>query len=44
MINLQKEHNYRTIPMIFVDGAFIGGYQELIGQVKSKKLILDEMQ
>ena len=30
--------------MVFVDGEFIGGYQELSGQVKSKKLILDEMQ
>ena len=44
LLALQEEHNYRKIPMIFVDGYFIGGYQELAAAVKSKKIILDEMQ
>lgn len=26
---ISQEHNWRTMPMIFVDGKFIGGYREL---------------
>ena len=27
---LSKEHNWRTIPMIFIDDRFIGGYTEML--------------
>ena len=27
LFELQKKHNWKTIPMIFVEGEFVGGYQ-----------------
>jgi glutaredoxin 3 len=37
---LSKENNgYRTVPMIFIDGKFIGGYTELAALHKQGKLI-----
>lgn len=36
----QREHNYRTIPMIFIDQRFIGGYRELYQMVEKKEIDL----
>lgn len=36
LLQLQGKYNYRTIPMIIVDGKFIGGYSELYKMVNSK--------
>jgi glutaredoxin 3 len=37
---LSEENNgYRTVPMIFIDGKFIGGYTELAALHKQGKLI-----
>ena len=37
---LSAENNgYRTVPMIFVDGKFIGGYTELLALHKQGKLV-----
>jgi glutaredoxin 3 len=37
---LSEENNgYRTVPMIFIDGKFIGGYMELAALHKQGKLI-----
>ncbi len=37
---LSEENNgYRTVPMIFIDGTFIGGYTELAALHKQGKLI-----
>ena len=41
MRSLQKQYNYKTIPMIFIDSKFIGGYSELYQMVNQKQLILD---
>ncbi len=30
---LSQEHDYRTVPMIFIDGEFIGGFSELQGTI-----------
>jgi glutaredoxin len=37
----QRQYNYKTIPMIFVDSKFIGGYRELYQLVNSKQINLD---
>ena len=37
---LSEENNgYRTVPMIFIDGQFIGGYQELVDLHRSGALV-----
>jgi len=37
---LSEENNgYRTVPMIFIDGKFLGGYTELAALHKQGKLI-----
>jgi glutaredoxin 3 len=37
---LSEENNgYRTVPMIFIDGQFLGGYSELAALHKQGKLI-----
>lgn len=37
---LSEENNgYRTVPMIFIDGKFLGGYSELAALHKQGKLI-----
>jgi glutaredoxin 3 len=38
---LQRELNYKTIPMVFIDRQFIGGYKELYQMVHSRQLDLD---
>ena len=35
---LVEETGWRTVPMIFVDGAFIGGFQELRGLINQGDL------
>lgn len=37
---LSKKYNYHTIPMIFIDDKFIGGYDDLKYKVDTKELIL----
>lgn len=41
MKTLQKQYNYKTIPMIFIDSQFIGGYSELYQSVNEKRINLD---
>ena len=36
-LELSKQHNWRTIPMIFLGGRFIGGFQELKKYLNSAK-------
>lgn len=38
----QRKHNYRTIPMIFIDEKFVGGYRELYHMVQEKQIDLSE--
>jgi glutaredoxin 3 len=35
----EENNGYRTVPMIFIDGKFIGGYTELAALHKQGKLI-----
>lgn len=42
LTRLQREHSYRTIPMIFIDGKFIGGYRELYQLVEQRKIDLGD--
>ena len=39
LFELQRKHNWKTIPMIFVNGEFVGGYQEMMKGIKSNKII-----
>lgn len=34
----EENHGYRTVPMIFIDGEFIGGYTELTKYHREGKL------
>lgn len=36
LLELQQTHNYKTIPMIFVNGRFIGGFSDLVEKINSK--------
>ena len=42
LVEYQQEYNYRTIPMVFIDGKFIGGYRELYQMVEKKEIDLRE--
>lgn len=35
----EENRGYRTVPMIFIDGAFIGGYTELMQLHQQGKLL-----
>ncbi len=37
-MRLAEEHNHYTIPMIFIDGVFVGGCDQLMALEKSGKL------
>lgn len=37
---MSKRLNYNTIPMIFINDKFVGGYDELKAMVDKKELIL----
>jgi glutaredoxin 3 len=36
---LSREQDYHTVPMIFIDGHFIGGYRELAALDRQGRLI-----
>jgi len=35
---LKKKHNWKTIPLIFVKGKFIGGYDDMMEKIKKKEI------
>lgn len=37
---LSKKHNWKTIPMVFVDGQFIGGCDDFFAALKQGKINL----
>lgn len=37
---LGKQYNWQTIPMIFVDGKFVGGFDDFSEKVKKKEIVL----
>ncbi len=37
-MQLSQQHDWRTVPMIFIDDVFIGGYDELQALNKAGKL------
>ncbi len=43
LMTLQNTHNYFTIPMIFIDGRFIGGFSDLVEKINSKEFTYDEL-
>lgn len=43
LLELKKIHNYSTIPMIFVDGRFIGGFSDLVKKINDKEITYDEL-
>jgi glutaredoxin 3 len=38
LLDLQLRHNYKTIPMIFVNDAFIGGFTDLKAKLDNNEL------
>lgn len=36
--NLSKQYNFKTIPMVFVDGEFIGGCDDFFSAINRKKI------
>ena len=43
LLELQNKYNWRTIPMIFIEGRFVGGYTELMNEVKNNTINLDDL-
>lgn len=33
---MQRSDNYRTVPQVFIDGEFVGGYDELRSHLKGR--------
>lgn len=40
---LKKEYNWPTIPMIFVNGQFVGGFSDFMEKVKAEQIKLEEL-
>lgn len=36
VFELKKKYNWKTIPMIFVKGDFIGGYDDMMQKINNK--------
>lgn len=37
---IKKQTGHRTVPLIFVDDQFIGGYTDMISKIESGELVL----
>ena len=40
---LKKEYNWPTIPMIFIEGKFIGGYSDFLHKVEEGEININEL-
>ena len=43
LLQLHKQYNWKTIPMIFVEDKFIGGYTEMMKEIKNRNIVLDDL-